>query len=76
MWPGGGASTARSLPSGGGAPSLMAAEDAIDLSAIFDAVADPLYIDAYHLSESGNAAIAEAMLPALVKAAAACRGDA
>jgi lysophospholipase L1-like esterase len=57
-------------------PELAAAEDALDLSAIFDALADPVYIDAYHLSESGNTAIAEAMLPALVEAAAACRGSA
>jgi lysophospholipase L1-like esterase len=57
-------------------PELAAAEDVIDLSAIFDAQADPVYIDAYHLSESGNMAVAEAMLPALVKLADACRGGA
>ena len=33
-------------------------------------------IDAYHLSESGNITVAEAMLPALVEAAAACRANA
>ena len=59
-----------------GRPELAAAEDVLDLSAIFDARADPVYIDAYHLSESGNIAVAEAMLPALVTAVAACRGTA
>ena len=49
-------------------PELAGAADAIDLSAIFDAVAEPIYIDAYHLSERGNVAIAEAMLPPLVAA--------
>jgi lysophospholipase L1-like esterase len=44
---------------------LAAAADAVDLSALFDAWSDPVYIDLYHLSESGNAAIAEAMLPAI-----------
>ena len=55
---------------------LAAAADAIDLSAIFDGLADPVYIDAYHLSETGNTAIAEAMLPALVNAAVAWRESA
>jgi hypothetical protein len=58
-----------------GRPELAAA-DVLDLSAIFDARADPVYIDAYHLSESGNIAVAEAMLPALVSAVVACRGTA
>ena len=57
-------------------PELAAAPDVFDLSAIFDSDAGPVYIDAYHLSESGNIAIAEAMLPALVRVAAACRGSA
>jgi len=56
-----------------GRPELAAAEDVFDLSAIFDAQADPVYIDAYHLSESGNIAVADAMLPVLVTAVAACR---
>jgi hypothetical protein len=57
-------------------PELVASADAIDLSAVFDACSDPVYIDAYHLSEAGNIAVAEAMLPALVKMAAACRNSA
>ncbi len=44
---------------------IAAAADTIDLSALFDDWAKPVYIDLYHLSEAGNAAIAEAMLPAL-----------
>src|SRR5262249_49942721 len=36
---------------------------AVDLSALFDGWTDPVYIDLYHLSEAGNAAVAEAMLP-------------
>ncbi len=44
-------------------PEIAAAGDAVDLSAIFDALEDPVYIDAYHLSETGNAMVAEAMLP-------------
>jgi hypothetical protein len=54
-------------------PELATAADVIDLSAIFDATSSPVYIDAYHLSEAGNAAVAEAMLPALVDAAIARR---
>jgi len=41
--------------------------DTVDLSALFDDWTDPVYIDLYHLSEAGNAAIAEAMLPALAR---------
>lgn len=52
-------------------PDLAEAADAVDLSALFDAVADPLYIDAYHVSEAGNIVIAEAMLPHVLNAAAA-----
>ena len=37
----------------------------IDLSALFDDWTEPVYIDLYHLSEAGNAAVAEAMLPAV-----------
>jgi lysophospholipase L1-like esterase len=53
-------------------PGLAEAGDAVDLSALFDEWADPVYIDLYHLSEAGNAAVAEAMLPHI--AAAARRG--
>jgi lysophospholipase L1-like esterase len=49
---------------------LAAAVDAVDLSALFDAWSDPVYIDLYHLSEAGNAAVAEAMLPAIGAAVA------
>jgi lysophospholipase L1-like esterase len=55
-------------------PELADAGDAIDLSALFDDRADPVYIDLYHLSEAGNAAVAEAMLPHIAKATAARRG--
>jgi hypothetical protein len=56
-------------------PELAGAADVFDLSAVFDGEAGPVYIDAYHLAESGNIAVAEAMLPALVQIAAACRGS-
>lgn len=52
-------------------PELAGAGDAPDLSALFDAMAEPVYIDAYHVSEAGNAAIAEAILPPLLRVAAA-----
>jgi lysophospholipase L1-like esterase len=54
-------------------PELVAAADAIDLSRLFDERAEPVYIDFYHLSEAGNAAVAEAMLPSLAAAVAAIR---
>ncbi|HEY3908705.1 MAG TPA: hypothetical protein VGM07_02310 [Stellaceae bacterium] len=44
---------------------IAEAADTVDLSALFDDWADPVYIDLYHLSEAGNAAVAAAMLPAL-----------
>jgi lysophospholipase L1-like esterase len=44
---------------------VLEAPDAVDLSALFDDWTDPVYIDLYHLSEAGNAAVAEAMLPIL-----------
>jgi hypothetical protein len=47
-------------------PELLNAVDAIDLSALFDDWNEPVYIDLYHLSEAGNAAVAEAILPILV----------
>jgi lysophospholipase L1-like esterase len=49
-------------------PELVNAADAIDLSALFDDCKNPVYIDLYHLSEAGNSAVAEAMLPTLVAA--------
>ena len=49
---------------------LAEAGDAVDLSALFDERSEPVYIDLYHLSEAGNAAVAEAMLPAVRVAAA------
>jgi lysophospholipase L1-like esterase len=49
---------------------LAAAADAVDLSGLFDDRADPVYIDLYHLSEAGNAAVAEAMLPHVARALA------
>ncbi len=54
-----------------GSAELAGAADAVDLSALFDERADPVYIDLYHLSEAGNAAVAEAMLPHVARAAAA-----
>ncbi len=56
-----------------GSAELAGAADAVDLSALFDERADPVYIDLYHLSEAGNAAVAEAMLPHVACAAAARR---
>jgi lysophospholipase L1-like esterase len=56
-------------------PQLAAAADAIDLSRLFDASAEPVYIDFYHLSEAGNAAVAAAMLPSLAAAVAAVHVD-
>jgi lysophospholipase L1-like esterase len=47
---------------------LVEAADALDLSALFDGWTDPVYIDLYHLSEPGNAAVAEAMLPDIAAA--------
>jgi lysophospholipase L1-like esterase len=54
-------------------PELVEASDIIDLSALFDDWTAPVYIDLYHLSEAGNAAVAEAMLPAIANAASASR---
>jgi lysophospholipase L1-like esterase len=51
-------------------PELAAGDAAIDLSRLFDDRPDPVYIDLYHLSEAGNAAVAEAMLPAVATALA------
>jgi lysophospholipase L1-like esterase len=54
-------------------PELVEASDVIDLSALFDDWTEPVYIDLYHLSEAGNAAVAEAMLPAVARTANALR---
>jgi hypothetical protein len=53
-------------------PALVDAADAVDLSALFDDWTDPVYIDLYHLSEIGNAAVATAIVP-IVDAALAVR---
>jgi lysophospholipase L1-like esterase len=39
--------------------------DTVDLSALFDEVSSPVYIDMVHLSEAGNDTVAEAMAPKL-----------
>jgi hypothetical protein len=52
---------------------LIEASDTIDLSALFDDWTEPVYIDLYHLSEAGNAAVAEAMLPGVAQAVGASR---
>jgi lysophospholipase L1-like esterase len=54
-----------------GRPEFFDGSDTVDLSALFDAWTDPVYIDLYHLSEAGNAAVAEAMLPAVANAVSA-----
>jgi hypothetical protein len=54
-------------------PELVDASDIIDLSALFDDWTKPVYIDLYHLSEAGNAAVAEAMLAAVARTANALR---
>lgn len=56
-------------------PELAEAAGVIDLSRLFDDRPDPVYIDLYHLSEPGNAAVAEAMLPALAAAVATVREE-
>ena len=52
-----------------GCREIADAADTVDLSTLFDDWTDPVYIDLYHLSETGNAAVAEAMLPSLAAAA-------
>ena len=54
-------------------PALVETSGIIDLSALFDDWMEPVYIDLYHLSEAGNAAVAEAMLPAVAQIASALR---
>jgi lysophospholipase L1-like esterase len=54
-------------------PELSAAADAVDLSRLFDDHVEPVYIDLYHLSETGNAAVAEAMLPRVAAAVSTTR---
>jgi lysophospholipase L1-like esterase len=56
-------------------PELAQATDVVDLSTLFDSCVDPVYIDLYHLSETGNAAVADAMVPAVMAAADAIAGD-
>ncbi len=51
-------------------PELEGAADVIDLARLFDERSDPVYIDLYHLSEPGNATVAEAMLPTVAAAVA------
>jgi hypothetical protein len=53
--------------------TLVEGSDIIDLSALFDDWTEPVYIDLYHLSETGNATVAEAMLPAVAQIASALR---
>jgi len=52
-------------------PGLAGAPDVVDLSALFDEEARAIYIDYCHLSEEGNAVVAEALVPALEQALAA-----
>jgi hypothetical protein len=57
-------------------PDLISAGDTIDLSVLFDDWTDPVYIDLFHLSEIGNATVADAMLPSVTRAASAVRNAA
>src|SRR6516162_800638 len=54
-------------------PELFEASDAVDLSGLFDDCTEPVYIDLYHLSEAGNAAVAEAMLSKVGEAVSGVR---
>jgi hypothetical protein len=54
-------------------PEVIEATDIVDLSALFDDRTEPVYIDLYHLSEAGNAAVAEAMLPVVARVESALR---
>ena len=54
-------------------PEVVETPDLIDLSTLFNDWTASVYIDLYHLSEAGNAAVAEAMLPAVAQAASASR---
>jgi lysophospholipase L1-like esterase len=54
-------------------PELKTASDTIDLSRLFDDQPEPVYIDLYHLSEAGNAAVVEAMLPSVAAAVSTFR---
>jgi lysophospholipase L1-like esterase len=51
-----------------GHPTFKDHADTVDLSALFDDVPGPVYIDLFHLAEAGNAAVAAAMLPAVAAA--------
>ncbi|MBV9827971.1 MAG: SGNH/GDSL hydrolase family protein [Alphaproteobacteria bacterium] len=57
-------------------PEIAGAPDTVDLSQLFDEHAAPLYIDLYHLSEAGNAAVAAAMQPVVTALLPACRATA
>jgi lysophospholipase L1-like esterase len=52
---------------------IAGAPDTVDLSALFDEEASPVYIDMVHLSEAGNLAVAEAMVPSLAGLLVAAR---
>jgi lysophospholipase L1-like esterase len=52
-------------------PELRDAPDVIDLSQLFDDRPEPVYVDPYHLSEAGNAMVADAMLSRVVAQIAA-----
>ena len=54
-------------------PELLEVSDAVDLSGLFDDCTEPVYIDLYHLSEAGNAAVTEAMLPKVGEAVSGVR---
>lgn len=44
-------------------PEFRSMPGAIDVSGLFDDMAEPYFIDPFHLAEKGNDAVAEAMLP-------------
>jgi len=46
-------------------PDVEGSADVLDLSTLFDKETRPVYVNLCHLSESANATIAEAMLPAI-----------
>lgn len=48
-------------------PELAAAPDMVDLSTLFDDIAEPVYVDAFHVSEAANAIVAEAIMPTILK---------
>jgi len=52
---------------------VVGTADTVDLSALFNEVEAPVYIDMVHLSEAGNLAVAEAMVPSLAALLSAAR---